>query len=47
MATAGDGGEYQIVYDGAKTGDTILVHGNLALRRVTKSEAREINGYSI
>jgi len=37
----------QLLFDGANAGDLVLVYGNLAMRRIDKSEAKEIGQYEI
>lgn len=37
--------QIQLLFDGARAGDFILVYGSLAMRKVDKSEAKEILKY--
>ena len=37
----------QLLFDGAKANDFVLVYGNLAMRKVNKSEAKGINEYGV
>ena len=37
----------QLLFDGVSTGDFVLVYGNLAMRKVTRSEAKEIYEYGV
>ncbi len=37
---------YQILYEKAMPGDYVLVCGNIALKKISKQEAKELNEYT-